>query len=81
MILQNSQQDTIKVLNLLLYGEQYEISDPDSAMYYYKIAKSLSEKIGYKKGLSSYTGYTIAILNNQGKFREALELCKGRLFH
>jgi two-component system NarL family sensor kinase len=76
MILQNSQQDTIKVLNLLLYGEQYEISDPDSAMYYYKIAKSLSEKIGYKKGLSSYTGYTIAILNNQGKFREALELCK-----
>ncbi|MFN9784015.1 MAG: hypothetical protein ACK54A_12350, partial [Sphingobacteriales bacterium] len=24
MILQNSQQDTIKVLNLLLYGEQYE---------------------------------------------------------
>jgi two-component system, NarL family, sensor kinase len=76
MILQNSQHDTIKVLNLMQYGEQYEISNPDSAMHYYKIAKSLSEKIGYKKGLSSYASYTIVILNNQGKFREALELCK-----
>jgi signal transduction histidine kinase len=75
-ILQNSKQDTNRVLNLLQYGEQYEISEPDSALHYYNLAKTLSEKIGYKKGLSSYTSYTIVILNNQGKFSEALELCK-----
>lgn len=78
-LLQKSKADTHKVVNLLQYGEIFEISHPDTALYYYAMAKELSEKLQFKKGLSAVTNYSIYILNNQGKFKEALELCKENL--
>ncbi|MBL0357150.1 MAG: sensor histidine kinase [Chitinophagaceae bacterium] len=75
-LLQKSSTDTNRVLLLLQYGELFETGNTDTAMFYYKQAKALAEQLQYKKGLSAYTSYSIVILNNQGKFREALELCK-----
>jgi signal transduction histidine kinase len=75
-VLQSAAVDTHRVMALLNYGELFEISAPDSAMHYYEAARSLSRELDYRKGLSAYTSYTIVILNNQGKFKEALELCK-----
>jgi signal transduction histidine kinase len=75
-VLQSAPADTHRVMSLLNYGELFEISNPDSAMHYYEAARALSRDLDYRKGLSAYTSYTIVILNNQGKFREALELCK-----
>jgi two-component system, NarL family, sensor kinase len=80
-LLQKSSADTNKVMLLLQYGELFESSSTDTALYYYRQAKALAEKLQYKKGLSTFTSYTIVILNNQGKFREALELCKENLQH
>lgn len=75
-VLQRAPADTHRVMTLLNYGELFEISNPDSAMHYYGQARELSRTLDYRKGLSSYTSYSIVILNNQGRFREALELCK-----
>ena len=71
-----SKEDSSRVLLYYQYGEQFEQSNPDTAVYYYKKAKSLSEKLQYKEGLRLYTSYYIVILNNQGRFREALNLCR-----
>lgn len=68
-------EDTVKVIQYYQYGETFETENPDSAFFYYEMGKQLSEKLGYKKGISTYVSYSIAILNNQGKFKEALKLC------
>ena len=78
-IIQEEKTDTNKVMSLLQYGELFETSNPDTALWYYDQAKRLAEKTQYKQGLSTCISYTIVILNNQGKFREALELCKENL--
>jgi signal transduction histidine kinase len=67
--------DSVKVFNYYAYGETFESENPDSAFFYYEKGKLLSEKLDYKKGISSYVSYSIAILNNQGRFKEALKLC------
>lgn len=67
--------DSIKVFTYYQYGETFETENPDSAFFYYKKGKELSEKLNFRKGLSTYVSYSIVILNNQGKFREALKLC------
>jgi two-component system, NarL family, sensor kinase len=76
MKLQTAKADTNKVKLLFAYGEQFENSLPDSALFYYAQAKALSQQLNYTKGLFTYCSYTIVILNNQGRFKEALELCK-----
>ena len=76
---QKENSDTNKVMWLMQYGELFETSNPDTALFYYHQAKRMAEKLQYKKGLSTFTSYSIVILNNQGKFREALELCKENL--
>jgi two-component system NarL family sensor kinase len=75
-LIQQKSDDTNNVMQLLQYGELFETSNTDTALYYYYKAKVLSEKLQYKKGLSAFTSYTIVILNNQGKFKEALEICR-----
>jgi two-component system, NarL family, sensor kinase len=78
-IIQEEKTDSNKVMSLLQYGELFETSNPDTALWYYDHAKRLAVKSHYKQGLSTCISYTIVILNNQGKFREALELCKENL--
>ncbi len=75
LTLKEGKEDTIKVFNYYYYGETFETEDTDSAFYYYGKGKELAERLKYKKGISSYVSYAIAILNNQGKFKEALQLC------
>lgn len=67
--------DTTKALHYYQYGETFETNTTDSAFFYYRKGKELSEKLNYVKGKSAYVSYAIVILNNQGKFKEALELC------
>ena len=71
--------DTSKVLLYYEYGRQFENTLPDTAMWYYTKARERSVQLGFLKGQKIYASHAIVILNNQGKFREALELCKDAL--
>jgi signal transduction histidine kinase len=75
LLIAQKPDDSIKVFTYYQYGETFETENPDSAFIYYKKGKDLSEKLNFRKGLSTYVSYSIVILNNQGKFREALQLC------
>lgn len=75
-LINQSKEDTSRVLLYYQYGEQFEVSQPDTAIAYYQQAKQLSEQLQYKNGLRLFTSYYIVILNNQGRFREALDLCR-----
>ncbi len=74
--IRTAKEDSNQVMMLFRYGELFEQRQPDTALLYYNKAKALSEKLQYKKGLFTYCSYSIVILNNQGKFREALDLCR-----
>lgn len=67
--------DTSKALLYYEYGETFESENADSAFFYYKKGKEISDKLNYVKGIGAYVSYSILILNNQGKFKEALKLC------
>jgi signal transduction histidine kinase len=71
--------DSFKVFALYKYGELFETSNPDSATWYFEQGRALSKKLNYKKGLAASASYYIVVLNNQGKFKEALELAKEAL--
>ncbi|MBC8033601.1 MAG: tetratricopeptide repeat protein [Chitinophagaceae bacterium] len=75
--------DTLKVMNYIWLGQQYETNHPDSAGYYYKAAKQLSTRINYPAGVVRYINNFTAILNVEGKYdsslalhRQALVLCE-----
>lgn len=74
-----SKADSNAVDALYNYGELFENSQDDSAAWYYRKAKALAEKLGYKKGLSVFPSHYIVVLNNRGQFREALTLAKEAL--
>ncbi|MCD8540007.1 MAG: hypothetical protein LRY55_09730 [Leadbetterella sp.] len=61
------------------YGSAIEQEQPDSAVYYYKKAKQLSEDIGYQKGIASFASHYITVLNRRGQFREALAVSEEAL--
>ncbi|GAC1483723.1 MAG: hypothetical protein NVS1B13_08300 [Flavisolibacter sp.] len=71
-----SGEDTSKALAYLSYGSLFENTQPDSAEYYYTKSKKLSERLSFRRGFAVYVSYEITLLNNKGKYREALELCK-----
>jgi two-component system, NarL family, sensor kinase len=71
--------DTTKVLLYYQYGELFESTDPDSALWYYDLARKKSQELMYLKGQAAYASNAIVILNNRGKFKEALELAKEAL--
>ena len=75
LLITQKRDDSTKVLLYYQYGETFETENPDSALFYYKKGRDLSEKLNFRKGMSTYVSYSIVILNNQGKFREALQLC------
>jgi two-component system, NarL family, sensor kinase len=66
--------DTNKVLTYITLGQQYEETQPDSAIYYYHEAKRLSEKLNYPVGIIKYISNYTAVLNVQGRFDESLRL-------
>lgn len=74
-----AKQDSNGVNALYDYGELFESDAPDSAAFYYKKAKALAEKIGYKRGVAAFASNYIVILNNRGQFREALNVAKEAL--
>lgn len=78
-MLHKSGDDTTKALLYYQYGKLFETESPDSAVYYYNKAYELAKKLAFKRGQAAYASHYIVILNNQGKFREALALCKEAL--
>lgn len=74
-LLANRADDTLKALQYYQYGETFETENADSAFFFYKKGKTLSEQFNYTKGKSAYVSYSIVLLNNQGRFKEALKLC------
>ncbi len=74
-----TREDTVQVILLYQLGEQFEEVNQDSALWYYDKAKVKSEQIKFLRGRAMYAGYAIVILNNRGKFKEALALCKEAL--
>jgi two-component system, NarL family, sensor kinase len=75
----HGKDDSVKVFSYYQYGETFETENADSAFFYYKKGKELSDKLNYIKGIAAYVSYSIVILNNQGKFKEALKLCNDLL--
>lgn len=73
-VINSGKEDTVKVNNYLLFGEFFENTNPDSAAFYYEKSRTLSEKLHYNKGLATYISYYIVLLNNSGKYDEALKL-------
>ncbi|HEY3406523.1 MAG TPA: tetratricopeptide repeat protein [Ohtaekwangia sp.] len=71
--------DSSKVQLYYEYGKHFETSDPDTALWYYARAKERAKELNFLPGVASYASHAIVILNNQGKFREALELTKEAL--
>lgn len=71
--------DTITVGQYYTYGEQYELSNPDSARYYYQKGLELAKKLNWQKGIATYAGYEIVLLNNEGRYKEALNLTQEAL--
>lgn len=72
-------RDTQAVYLYYTYGKAIEGTQPDSAVYYYKKAKQLSEDLGYKKGIALFASHYIVVLNRRGQFREALAVTEEAL--
>ena len=71
--------DTIAVTQYFAFGEQYELSQPDSARHFYKKGLELAKKLSWKRGIAIYAGYEIVLLNNEGRYKEALDLTQEAL--
>ncbi len=72
--LKKSKEDTSKVLLLIKIGYEYEITNLDSAAYYYQAGGTLSKKINYDIGVLKYISNYTAILNAKNKFEQSLQL-------
>ena len=68
--------DTAKVFAHYSYGDLWVNINNDSAYHYYNKGKQLAIKVKnpYLEAVSH--GYLIVLLNNEGKYKEALELCQ-----
>lgn len=73
-VIRSTADDTNKVNNLIMLGQQYENNIPDSAVYFYKRANQLSTTLNYPTGIIRYINNYTAILNVQGKYDESLKL-------
>lgn len=75
-LLKNSEADTNRVLLLIKIGNDYERNQPDSAIYFYNMARDLSRTIHYDIGTLKYIANYTAVLNMQNKLNESLALNK-----
>lgn len=73
-LLHAAPQDSSRVLLLIKVGNDYERSQPDSAVYFYKAAGDLSRKIHYDVGVLKYIANYTAVLNMQDQLDESLAL-------
>jgi len=71
--------DTVLINLYYQYGEELANNLPDSALWYFNAAKQRSLALDFDKGRAAYASHAIQILNSQGKYREALTLCKEAL--
>lgn len=73
-VIRSTADDTNKVNNFIMLGQQYENNIPDSAIYFYKQANQLSTTLNYPAGIIRYINNYTAVLNVQGKYDESLKL-------
>ena len=78
-MIKKSNDDTIRINLYYEYGSSIETTSPDSAMWYYNLAKQRSVSLNYSKGMAAYASHAITQLNNKGEFRTALEISKDAL--
>jgi len=76
LIIQQTRYDSVRVLSLLDYGGIFAYENPDTAQYYYRLAKELTQKIKFERGFQKYVSYQTEIYNIQGKFDSSLQLNK-----
>lgn len=75
-------KDSTHVMNLYRYGQFFDFSEPDSAIFYYKQARRLADALGFVRGQIMYSDYMAAPLDFLGRYDEKdslihrdLELC------
>ncbi|TFG79032.1 MAG: tetratricopeptide repeat protein [Flavobacteriales bacterium] len=78
-VMRGTPDDTSRVKLYYEYGDALASVMPDSALWYYDLAKTRSMALDHDKGSAAYASHALVILNNQGKFREALEISKEAL--
>ncbi len=67
-------EDTNTVLLYINIGQQYESNEPGEAKYYYRLARDLSQKINYPRGVIKYIVNYTFVLNMQGFYDSSLIL-------
>ena len=73
-LLNTSEQDTNRVLLYISIGQQFENNHPDSAIYYYRLARDLSEELDYVTGTMKYLSNITYVYNAQGLYDSSLVL-------
>jgi signal transduction histidine kinase len=73
-LLPTAKNDTNTVILYINIGQQYETNEPETAKHYYRMARELSNKIGYTKGVISFINNYTFILNMQGNYDSSLML-------
>ncbi len=71
----NQKEDSNKVITLITAGSKYEANNPDSAIYYYRLAGALANRTAYHYGTLRYLACMIEIFETQAKFDSALQFC------
>lgn len=70
-LIQKMPEDTAKINVYAAYGFILENHDLDSAAYYYKKIKTISDKYNYLIGKLKYASNYSAVLNSMGKIKES----------
>ena len=65
--------DTVKVILLLHIADAYETNNQDSSLHYLEKAKSLTEKLGFTKGLYIYHEQSGILYFTRGDYRSAMD--------
>lgn len=74
-VIRSMKDDTSKIKTYYAYGDLWADANTDSARVYYRKAKQLASAIGSLKFEADYYRYEIPLLNNEGRYAEALQLC------
>jgi signal transduction histidine kinase len=72
--LPGAKKDTNAVLLYINIGQQYESNDPEKAKQYYRMARDLSTRLNYTRGIIKYIVNYTFVLNMQGQYDSSLIL-------
>ncbi|HXD77131.1 MAG TPA: ATP-binding protein [Puia sp.] len=75
-IIAANHRDSNSVTALLAYGDFYAIPQPDSAVYFFEKAHQLALALHWPRGIAAYDSHIIQVLDDRGKYREALTRCQ-----